>query len=42
VGENKLTGQTTSAVGDGVRGQLVTEVAPRAALANLGVFGGEL
>jgi hypothetical protein len=42
VGEDNLTGQTTSAVGDGVRGQLVTEVAPRMAVANLGVFGGDL
>ena len=42
VGEENLTGQTTSAVGNGVRGQLVTEVAPRMASATLGVFNGEL
>jgi prepilin-type N-terminal cleavage/methylation domain-containing protein len=42
VGEDNLTGQTTSAVGNGVRGQLVTEVAPRTALASLGMFEGEL
>ena len=42
VGENNLTGQTTSAVGNGVRGQLVTEVAPRTAMVNLAVFEGQM
>jgi hypothetical protein len=37
-----LTGQTTSAVGSAVRGQLVTEIAPRAAVATLGMFAGDL
>ena len=37
-----LQGQSTSAVGDAVRGQLVTEVAPRASAATLGVVAGEL
>jgi hypothetical protein len=42
VGENNLTGQTTSAVGDGVRGQLAAEVAPRTAMINLAVFAGQM
>ncbi len=37
-----LTGQSTSAVGNAARGQLVTDVAPRPALATLGQFAGEL
>jgi prepilin-type N-terminal cleavage/methylation domain-containing protein len=36
-----LQGQTTSAVGDAVRGQLETEVAPRAAVVSLGMFAGD-
>jgi prepilin-type N-terminal cleavage/methylation domain-containing protein len=42
VDQNNLTGQTTSAVGDGVRGQLVAEVAPRTAMTNLAVFSGQM
>jgi prepilin-type N-terminal cleavage/methylation domain-containing protein len=37
-----LQGQTTSAVGDAPRGQLVTEVAPRPAMATLGGVAGEI
>jgi prepilin-type N-terminal cleavage/methylation domain-containing protein len=37
-----LTGQTTSAVGNAPRGQLVTEVAPRPAVATLGAEAGDL
>jgi hypothetical protein len=37
-----LQGQTTSAVGNAPRGQLVSEIAPRPALATLGVRGGEI
>jgi prepilin-type N-terminal cleavage/methylation domain-containing protein len=37
-----LTGQTMSAVGNAPRGQLVTEVAPRAAAATLGGQAGEM
>ena len=37
-----LTGQSTSAVGNAARGQLVTDIAPRPALATLGQFAGEL
>jgi len=37
-----LTGQTTSSVGTAVRGQLVTEIAPRMAVTTLGMFTGEL
>jgi prepilin-type N-terminal cleavage/methylation domain-containing protein len=37
-----LQGQTTSAVGDAPRGQLHTEVAPRAAVATLGMWAGEM
>jgi prepilin-type N-terminal cleavage/methylation domain-containing protein len=40
--EANLQGQTTSAVGDAARGQLVTEVAPRAAAITLGMAKGEL
>ncbi len=40
--EANLQGQTTSAVGDAARGQLVTEVAPRAAAITLGLAKGEL
>jgi prepilin-type N-terminal cleavage/methylation domain-containing protein len=40
--EPNLQGQTTSAVGPAVRGQLVTEVAPRAAATTLGMASGEL
>lgn len=36
-----LTGQSTSAVGNAPRGQLVTEIAPRAAIASVGMFRGE-
>jgi prepilin-type N-terminal cleavage/methylation domain-containing protein len=39
--EPNLQGQTTSAVGSAVRGQLVTEVAPRAAAATLESAAGE-
>jgi prepilin-type N-terminal cleavage/methylation domain-containing protein len=39
--EANLTGQSTSAVGNAPRGQLVSEVAPRAALATLEMAGGE-
>jgi hypothetical protein len=41
-GGGNLAGQTTSAVGDAVRGQLVSEVAPRPATAALGMFNGDL
>ena len=37
-----LTGQTTSAVGNAPRGQLVTEIAPRPAVATLGAQAGDL
>jgi prepilin-type N-terminal cleavage/methylation domain-containing protein len=37
-----LQGQTTSAVGDAVRGELVTEIAPRAAATTLGAWRGEI
>ena len=37
-----LTGQSMSAVGNAARGQLVTDIAPRAAVATLGQFAGEL
>jgi hypothetical protein len=37
-----LTGQTTSAVGNAVRTQLVSVVSPRAALLNLDVLPGNL
>lgn len=37
-----LAGQTTSAVGDAVRGELVTEIAPRAAVSTLGQAAGDL
>jgi prepilin-type N-terminal cleavage/methylation domain-containing protein len=40
--ENNLQGQTTSAVGNAVRGQLRTDIAPRAANATLGMAAGEL
>jgi Tfp pilus assembly protein PilW len=40
--EANLQGQSTSAVGEAVRGQLMTEVAPRAAVTTTGVTGGEL
>jgi prepilin-type N-terminal cleavage/methylation domain-containing protein len=40
--EPNLTGQTTSAVGNAPRGQLVTEVAPRPAMATLGGQIGEI
>ena len=40
--ENNLAGQTTSAVGNAVRGQLSTDIAPRAANATLQVRAGEL
>jgi hypothetical protein len=41
-GGGRLAGETASAVGDAVRGQLVTEVAPRPAAATLGRFAGDL
>jgi len=41
-GGGPLQGQTTSAVGNAVRGQLVTEIAPRPATAALGIFRGDL
>ena len=37
-----LTGQSTSAVGNAPRGQLVTDIAPRAAFATLGQAAGEM
>jgi len=37
-----LTGQTTSAVGNAPRGQLISEIAPRPAAATLGGFWGDL
>jgi prepilin-type N-terminal cleavage/methylation domain-containing protein len=40
--EAALQGQTTSAVGDAVRGQLVTDIAPRAANSTLGMAKGEI
>jgi hypothetical protein len=40
--EAALPGQTTSAVGNAVRGQLATDIAPRAAHATLGMAAGEL
>jgi len=40
--ENNLQGQTTSAVGNAVRGQLETEVAPRTAVVTLGAVDGHL
>jgi hypothetical protein len=40
--EANLQGQTTSAIGDAVRGRLETEVAPRAAVATLGMASGDL
>jgi prepilin-type N-terminal cleavage/methylation domain-containing protein len=40
--ESNLAGQRTSAVGDAVRGQLSTDIAPRAATATLQVRAGEL
>jgi prepilin-type N-terminal cleavage/methylation domain-containing protein len=40
--ENNLTGQRTSAVGNAVRGQLSTDVAPRAANTTLQMGAGEL
>jgi prepilin-type N-terminal cleavage/methylation domain-containing protein len=40
-GGGRLEGETTSAVGDSVRGQLVTEVAPRAAQATLSMARGD-
>ena len=40
--EGNLTGQTTSAVGNAVRGQLSTDIAPRAANIALQQHGGEL
>jgi prepilin-type N-terminal cleavage/methylation domain-containing protein len=40
--EANLQGQTTSAVGNAVRGQLATEIAPRPAAATLGLRQGEL
>ncbi len=40
--EANLTGQSTSAVGNAPRGQLVTEVAPRPAMATLGAQAGDL
>jgi hypothetical protein len=40
--ENNLTGQRTSAVGNAPRGQLSTDIAPRAATATLQVRAGEL
>jgi len=40
--EANLQGQTMSAVGDAVRGQLVTQIAPRTAVATLGMANGEL
>jgi len=36
-----LQGQSTSAVGNAVRGQLVTEVAPRASVVTLGAYHGD-
>jgi Tfp pilus assembly protein PilW len=41
-GGGNLTGQTTSAVGNAVRGQLMTEIAPRAAVASLGMAAGDI
>jgi prepilin-type N-terminal cleavage/methylation domain-containing protein len=41
-GGGNLTGQTTSAVGDAVRGELVTDIAPRAAASTLGMAAGDL
>jgi len=41
-GGGDLQGQTTSAVGSAVRGQLVSEVAPRPAANALGMFNGDL
>jgi len=38
----RFAGESTSAVGDAVRGQLSTEIAPRAAMASLGMVRGEL
>jgi prepilin-type N-terminal cleavage/methylation domain-containing protein len=38
----QFAGESTSAVGSALRGQLRTEVAPRAAMATLGSFKGEL
>jgi hypothetical protein len=40
--ENNLTGQRTSAVGNAVRGQLSTDIAPRAANTTLQMGAGEL
>ena len=37
-----LQGQTTSAVGSAVRGQLVTEIAPRPAISTLGQWAGDI
>ncbi|HEX9190342.1 MAG TPA: hypothetical protein VGB87_24915, partial [Vicinamibacteria bacterium] len=42
VGGGELTGESTSAVGTAVRGQLETEVAPRAAATSLGMFRRDL
>jgi hypothetical protein len=41
-GGGNLTGQTTSAVGNAVRGQLETEVAPRQAAATLAMYAGQI
>ncbi len=38
----QLAGESTSSVGNAVRGQVSTEVAPRTALATLHIHGGEL
>jgi hypothetical protein len=40
--EPNLQGQTTSAIGNAPRGQLVTEIAPRPAMATLGAQAGEI
>jgi hypothetical protein len=40
--ETNLQGQTTSAVGNAARGQLFTEIAPRAAAATLGMATGDM
>jgi prepilin-type N-terminal cleavage/methylation domain-containing protein len=40
-GGGQLQGETTSAVGTAVRGQLVSDIAPRAAAATLGIARGE-
>ena len=41
-GGGALQGETNSVVGRAVRGQLVTEIAPRPATAALGIFRGDL